>query len=89
MKNRVAPDQLFSALDGTQLQVGGADWRVEVFGVIDEPERRWVQIALEGTRRRILTLRLDPTQGARHVVRQISSWLTNPRSSRNVLQRVA
>ena len=89
MKSRVAPEKLFEELDGTQLSVGGVDWRVQVFGVIDEPDKRWVQIALDGARRRVLTLRLVHTQGPRHVVRELSAWLTNPLTSTSVLQRVA
>ncbi|HXT70192.1 MAG TPA: hypothetical protein VN700_10585 [Vicinamibacterales bacterium] len=71
------------------MSVDGSDWRVEVFSVIDEPERRWLQIALDGGARRVLTIRLSQTEGARQIVRQISTWLVDPSSTRNVLQRVA
>lgn len=89
MESRVAPDQLFSALDGTQLSVDGSAWRVEVFSVIDEPERRWVQLALEGADRNILTVRLDHSESPRQVVEQLSTWIHDPLAATNILQRVA
>ncbi len=89
MKTPVAPDKLFAGLDGTHVSVDGSAWRVEVFSVIDGPDRRWLQIALDGAARRVLTLRLHKTEGPRQIARQISSWLANPSSIHNVLERVA
>lgn len=89
MKARIAPDTLFTALDGTQVSVAGLDWRVEVFSVIDEPGQRWIQLALQGVVRRIVTVRANHTESPRQIVREISSWLADPSAARNILQRVA
>lgn len=87
--NRVAPDQFFEALDGQQLRVKGHDWRVEVYGVFEEAERRWVQLALDGAGHHVVTLRLSAHQKPRHAVRSLSSWLANPKMSSDVLEHVA
>lgn len=89
VKSVVAPDQLFSALDGAQLSVDGSAWRVEVFGVIDEPDRRWLQVALDGAERSIVTVRLDHSASAGQVVEQLSTWIHDPQAVTNVLQHVA
>ena len=89
MKSRVSPERLFQALDGTQLSVDGVDWQVQVFGVIDEPSRRWVQVALEGSRRSVVTLRLMDTQSPRQVARELSAWPSDRHTASSVLARVA
>ena len=89
MKTRIAADKLFSELDGTHVSVGGSHCTVQVFGVIDEPGRRWVQVALEGDCRTVLTLRLRPNQGPRHAVRELAHWLVDPETTPSVVQHVA
>ena len=84
-----APDRIFEALDGRRLRVKGHDWRVEVYGVFQDAGRRWVQLALEGEQHQVLTLRLAPTHGPRQAIRSLSSWLTDPDTSSEVLQHVA
>src|SRR6266542_5192248 len=41
-----SPEQLYSALDGREVEVLGKRHRVEVYSVRDEIGRRWVQLAL-------------------------------------------
>ena len=82
---RVEPDHLFEALDGRQFRLGGREWRVDVYGVIDDGPRRWVQVSLAGTQRRMMTLRLASSHGAQHAVLSLSSWLANPAASQSVL----
>ena len=87
---RIPLDHLFRGLDGRRLRVGGDHWRVEVYGVFEEPERRWVQVALvDGAYPRVLTLRLAPTHGPGHAVRSLTSWLANPSAVADVRAHVA
>lgn len=52
-------DTVFRVLDGHDFQFDGDACRVEVYGVYDEGNQRWVQLALDGDRRQMVTLRLD------------------------------
>ena len=82
--------RLFEALDGQALRVGDDEWRLQVYGVIEEDDRRWVQLTLDGSAHRVLTLRLESFQGPGHAVTALSRWLANPAiESSDVLLRVA
>ena len=83
-------DRLFEALDGSAIRVGDAEWRLQVFGVIESAGRRWVQLELDGSAHRVLTLSLDHSQGPSDAMTTLSHWLANPtRETSNVLQHVA
>jgi hypothetical protein len=56
----VPTEQMFRALDGVHVEVDGDECVVEVFGVLDEAGRRYVQIALDGPHPRMFTVMLDP-----------------------------
>ena len=55
-------ESIIEALDGREFEIEGAACHVEVYGVWDEGGRRWVQLALDGERPRMLTLRLSAPQ---------------------------
>jgi hypothetical protein len=86
---RVAPDEVFRALDGQHLSLIGGEWDVCVFSVTDAHDQRWVQLALEGQGLRILTLRLEPTHHPREAFASLSIYLADPLASSDVLSHVA
>lgn len=55
----VPSEAVFHALDGHRFEIDGGACNVEVYGVYDDGGRRWVQLALEGERRRMVTVRVD------------------------------
>jgi hypothetical protein len=61
---RVLPQQsevAFRALDGRSFEFDGDACHVEVYGIYDDGDRRWVQLALDGDRPHMLTLRIVRT----------------------------
>ena len=75
------PDRLFADLDGLNLSAPGGHWQIQVFRILDEAGRRWVQVGLrsaDGDSQRMLTLRLSPRDGLQHALFSLSSWLTRP-----------
>jgi hypothetical protein len=85
----VIPDQLFSLLDGRELTVGGLSCRVIVYGIRDEGGRRWIQLGLEGHPTHLVTLRLSPSDGERHAVLKLASWIANPTDTTDEILNVA
>lgn len=82
----VTPEELFAALDGVTISSAKGTCTIEVFSVSDEAGRRWLQLALEGSgHRRHLTLRLKTGDTAQHAVHKLSSWLSNPAASDDVI----
>ena len=63
-------------LDGRDLLAAGSWWRVEVFGIVDEAGYRWLQLALLGPRRYVLTLRLDRHEGPLSALGALALCLT-------------
>lgn len=59
----VPSDAVFRALDGHQFDFDGSTCHVEVYGVYDAGDRRWVQLALADERERMVTLRVDANHG--------------------------
>jgi hypothetical protein len=49
----------FRALDGHDFQFDGGACHVEVYGIFDDGDHRWVQLALDGDRQQMLTLRIE------------------------------
>ena len=74
----VPAECLFEELDGRELHVGNVDWRVHVFAIFEDRNWRWVQMALEGTREQMVTMRLTLAHGPTQAVRRLSSWLQAP-----------
>ena len=85
----VPPDEFFSALDGQCLSVDGRAWNVCVFSVTDANEKRWVQLALEGRDRKVLTLRLATSHVPEEAVASLSCFLVDPLGTTDVLSHVA
>ena len=77
----VDPDRLFVGLDGREVSVAGHDWRVNVFGVRDLSGRRWVQVAVDGSKYYMLTLCLSPGAGVPQALIALAGWLQNPSST--------
>jgi len=84
----VPPDEFFNALDGQRLLVGGHAWSVCVFSVTDANENRWVQLALEGGDRKVVTLCLEPSHDLGKAFASLSSFLADPHAAPNVLSHV-
>lgn len=74
----VNPDRLFDSLDGRSLTASGVPWRIEVFSIADADHDRWVQLALCGHQRYLLTLRLHVGDGTQRAVAALAGWLANP-----------
>lgn len=72
----VPPDRLFSALDGRDLTLAGGRWHLEVYSVTDFCGQRWLQLALDGQGRSILTVKLSPTDRASRVLAAVATWVT-------------
>jgi hypothetical protein len=82
--------RLFEALDGSALRVGDVEWRLQVYGVIEAGNRRWVQLTLDGVAHQVLTLKLEKTHGPRYAVSALARWLSDPTAeTQDVLPRVA
>src|SRR6185295_9498341 len=75
-QGRVAPARLFGQLHGRRLNVASREWLIEVYSVVDRGGVRWIQLALDGTSRRTLTMRLRAGTGVAQVVRALTAWLS-------------
>jgi hypothetical protein len=49
---------VFHVLDGHDFDFDGSHCHVEVYGVFDDGDDRWVQLALEGQEHRMVTLKI-------------------------------
>ena len=79
-------ERLFEGLDGRDLLIKGAAWHLEVYAVCEEAGRRWVQIAIDGPRRHMLTLALATRSGVQQAVDVLSNWLEqDPTDAHQVL----
>ena len=85
----IPPEEIFKGLDGHCLSVDGREWNVCVFSVSDTNESRWVQLALEGRNRQVLTLRLAPSQNPQQAVASLFCFLTDPLATPDVYSHVA
>jgi hypothetical protein len=85
----VPADEFFNALDGQCLSIDGRAWNLCVFSVTDANEIRWVQLALEGRDRKVLTLRLAPSQHPEKAFASLCSFLTDPLATTDVYSHVA
>ena len=78
-------DELFFTLDGADTILGGNEWHVEVYGVVDEPGSRWIQIGLNGPRHHLVTLRIGPGEGADSALARLRAWIAEWSLSNAVL----
>lgn len=85
----LAPDSLFTALDGRVVRCAGDSWRIVVFSVSEGAGHRWIQLAVRGTADYALSLRLNGDEGAEQVVRLVKGWLMNGAENRNVIRATA
>ena len=51
-------ESVFHVLDGHDFDFEGTHCHVEVYGVYDDGEYRWVQLALDGQQHRMVTLKI-------------------------------
>jgi hypothetical protein len=84
----VQPERLFSDLDGHDLKIAGRRWHVEVYGVCDQGDHRWLQLSLRGRGRHMITVTLHRGDGARKAVPLLSAWLANPARVTEILSAV-
>jgi hypothetical protein len=82
---RLAPEALFSALDGRRLSVSQQNWLVEVYSVYDDAESRWVQLALQGPPQHTVTVRMALNDSVDHIVDAVEAWLSHPSPTHKVL----
>ena len=54
-------DAIFQAYDGHDYDIDGCTCRVEVYGVHDDGCCKWVQLAIDGSAEKMITLRLCST----------------------------
>jgi hypothetical protein len=78
-------EHLFSALDGCELAALGKRWRIDVFGVIENAGRRFVQLGLEGPTHHMLTMRLAPHVPVRRLGFSLVVWLAAPRDPGEII----
>ena len=81
----VGPKRLFVALDGRDVTISGHGWHVEVYGVVDEVNGRWIQLAVRGQNQYMVTFRLRPGAGVQHAVLALASWLAHWPSENEIL----
>ena len=72
------PDHLFAALDGREVNLSGDAYHLEVYGIFDQAETRWVQLAVKGRAEHAVTLKLAATDGVRAILAALSSWSMEP-----------
>jgi hypothetical protein len=80
--------RLFTALDGRDLLINGQSWHLEVYGILEDAGKRWVQLALDGPTHQMLTLALAARSSVEQVVRALSNWLEDPSETQPVGKRL-
>jgi hypothetical protein len=78
--------RLFSALDGRDLQINGQSWHLEVYGILEDAGRRWVQLAVDGPTHQMLTLALAARSSVEQIVRALSNWLEDPAETQPIVK---
>jgi hypothetical protein len=78
-------DRVYWALDGRDVVVLGKRWHVEVFSVVEHAGHRYVQLALDGPQRYMLTLRVVPDTPVNRLIQALLGWLTHPTTSGDVI----
>lgn len=71
-------EALFHALDGCELRARGELWHLEIFSVCELGGARYVQLALNGSERHMLTLRVNHDADIRRLIPRLLSWLLKP-----------
>ncbi len=80
----ISADRLFDALDGRTIEAGTRSWSTEVYSIMEGRGARWVQLALLGTSRHMLALRLARTDDAGFALGALSTWLRASMNPRDV-----
>jgi hypothetical protein len=88
VSRQTAAERLFAALDGRDLMIQGEAWHLEVYSVCEEAGRRWIQMAVDGPRRHMVTLALATRAGVKQTVQALSQWLEEP-SETHLIVKVA
>src|SRR6187399_1948549 len=81
-----ALEALYTALDGRELILRGHHWKIEVFSACKVTGACYIQLALQGVERHMLTLRVAPSADFRAVVPRLLSWLLHPTPSGEILE---
>ena len=84
-QRRLRVDEVFSALDGCQLNVNGAPWLVEVYSVTDALGVRWVQLGLRASQLYLATIKMGCTNSLQGVTSALIAWLSDPLKADPVL----
>jgi hypothetical protein len=71
----LATQELFLTLDGNYTTVLGQEWRIEVYGIHEQGGHRWIQLSVAGRPGQLLTVSLEPTDGIRHVLMALGTWI--------------
>ncbi len=71
----LSSQDLFLTLDGNHATVLGQEWRIEVYGIHERAGHRWVQLSVADRPGQLLTVSLAPTDGIRHVMMALSTWI--------------
>jgi hypothetical protein len=58
LRDTTSPEALFNAIDGRAVDWGTLHYLVEVYGVTEMSDVRWLQLGLHGEPERMVTLRL-------------------------------
>lgn len=74
----MTPGELFAALDGRFVVDSDRQFPVKVYSVFDRGALRWIQLSLQGSPRRLFTLRVSSQQNTEQVLKAFSAWLTRP-----------
>lgn len=76
-------DALFQSLDGLMLPVLGRVWLVEVFGIHDLGNARWLQIGLhEGATSHLVTQKISFGGSLREASKALSAWVIQEETGR-------
>jgi hypothetical protein len=73
-----SPQEIFEALDGTEVWAAGREWRIEVFSVLEDSSATWLQVRLSGESEWMLTLKLRRGDTAEKALAILASWLDKP-----------
>ena len=66
------------ALEGREIQLDDETWTVQLLGHRLTDGRRWVHVALDGTPRYDVLVRMSPVSRALDVIRALEWWLHEP-----------
>ena len=77
-------DEWFRALDAHRVMLGLLSWHVEVFSSMVCDDARWLQLALVGPARFMLTMRIPAAAQPIDVLDELGRWLRAPDQSQTI-----